>query len=433
MSEVKLNLIDYQTILTGEIHGSIADACIAALSAEPETIAELQAALFRYMNDEQPFAWFRTRSEVDCEPHDAGLVIIDLAARVAAAESTYSQLQFEGEIDYHDGTQATDVSVSYRVPVDWHFVNSIEAYRWSCERRREQRQKNPPLDARAILYGAPLLEFIVRSVSSLRESWPGGKEEAIAFSDSSDGQQTHDEESHPFANEIIRTHARWLLTPREELRGQSPRDVLLDKQDFVDFDLHTRSLQWSMRGEGPPCLASDSFAYRFGGFGTQEWVIYYDLVRHLLWSAIEFVGTDDFDKWVRQLEQIKDSWLEQGNRDYDGRIPAIIIHNERRRLPEAMNASQLMIDEDCECCRMMALEAEMGFGPTFWHLDGSHMEEEFAFTPWKTVAEWETENRRRDESYQRFELEWAEREYRRRAEIREWDEEQMRQSALAED
>lgn len=433
MSEVKLNLIDYQTILTGEIHGSIADACIAALSAEPETIAELQAALARYMKDEQPFAWFRPRSEVDCEPHDAGLVIIDLAARVAAAESTYSQLQFEGEIDYHDGTEATDVSVSYRVPDDWHFVNSIEAYWWSRERRREQRQKEPPLDARAVLYGTPLLEFIVHSVESLRASPSEEQREAIAVTDGSDEVQAHDEESHPFAKEITSIHAGWLLTPREDLRGQSPRDVLLDKQDLIDFDLHTRSLQWSMLGEGPPCLASDSFAYRFGGFGTQEWVIYYDLVRHLLWCAIEFVGPDDFDTSLRQLEEIKDSWLEQGNREYDGRIPAIIIHNERRRLPEAMSASQLLIDEDCECCRMMAMEAEMGFGPTFWHLDGSNMEDEFAFSPWKTVAEWEEENRRREESYQRFELEWAEREYRRRAEIREWDEEQMRQSALADD
>ena len=80
-----------------------------------------------------------------------------------------------------------------------------------------------------------------------------------------------------------------------------------------------------------------------------------------------------------------------------------------------MNGSQLMIDEDCEVCRMMAMEAEMGFGPAFWHLDGSHMEEEFAFSSSKTVAEWEAENRRREESYEKFELEWAEREYRRRA------------------
>ena len=40
MSEVKLNIIDAQNILTGTIHGSIADRCVAALSAEPETAVQ---------------------------------------------------------------------------------------------------------------------------------------------------------------------------------------------------------------------------------------------------------------------------------------------------------------------------------------------------------------------------------------------------------
>ena len=49
MSEIKLNLIDAQQILCGTIHGSMGDACVAALSAEPESIAELEAALKRYV------------------------------------------------------------------------------------------------------------------------------------------------------------------------------------------------------------------------------------------------------------------------------------------------------------------------------------------------------------------------------------------------
>ena len=49
MSEIKLNLTDSQRIIHGTIHGSIADTTVAALSAEPETIAELEAALARYI------------------------------------------------------------------------------------------------------------------------------------------------------------------------------------------------------------------------------------------------------------------------------------------------------------------------------------------------------------------------------------------------
>jgi hypothetical protein len=44
VSEIKLNLIDAQQVLCGTIHGSMGDACVAALSAEPESIAELEAA-----------------------------------------------------------------------------------------------------------------------------------------------------------------------------------------------------------------------------------------------------------------------------------------------------------------------------------------------------------------------------------------------------
>lgn len=396
MSEVKLNIVDAQNILTGTIHGSVADRCVAALSAEPETIAEMETALGRYikpLEGEKLFACFRSSDEIDTEPWDAGLVIIDLAARIVAAESTYSQPQLEGEVSYHDGRKATDISIPFRLPADWLLDNSVDAYRWSSERRREQRQQRLPLDARAVLYGPALNEFIVNSGLLEKHFEP----------------HTDDEElQQALAGEIARLHAAWLMTPRDDLRGQSPREVLLEKQNFIDRDMDTRCWQWSVVGEGPPCLAPDSFAYRFGGFGTHEWVVYYDLVRHLLWSATEIDG-QNLDAAVTRLEQIKTDWLETGDGEYESRVPAVIIDNERRRLPQAMSPSELIIDEDCECCRMMAMDAEMGFGPGFWHLDGSHMDEGFAFSTCVTVEEWETEQREHEEFNREFEREMKER------------------------
>src|SRR5687767_5395611 len=137
MSEVNLNLIDTHSILHGRIHGSIADAAVAALSAEPETIAELDNALTRYIKPitaDSMFASFHTSSEVDDVSWDAGVVIIDLAARIVAAESTYSMPGPDGEVRYHDGTQATEVAVLYRVPADWNFVYSLEEYYAVCDR-----------------------------------------------------------------------------------------------------------------------------------------------------------------------------------------------------------------------------------------------------------------------------------------------------------
>ena len=41
MSEIKLNVLDSHTLFTATVHGSVVDALVAALSAEPETVDEL--------------------------------------------------------------------------------------------------------------------------------------------------------------------------------------------------------------------------------------------------------------------------------------------------------------------------------------------------------------------------------------------------------
>src|SRR5258708_18083220 len=100
------------------------------------------------------------------------------------------------------------------------------------------------------------------------------------------------------------------MSPRDDLRGESPRDVIFAKRELIDFDLHTRELQWSMQGEGPPCLKPDTFAYRFAGVGTHEWVLYYDLVRHLIWSALTLqLSPGEIEASVSRLEEIKRDWL----------------------------------------------------------------------------------------------------------------------------
>jgi hypothetical protein len=512
MSEVKLNLIDSQQVLHGTIHGSVADSCVAALSAEPETIGELSAALARYIkpvNDCQPFATFRSSTHsrlstkpgislgslaLDTDKWDAGIVIIDLTARIVACESTYSQPSLEGEVHYHDGTQATDVSVPYRLPDDWLFVNSMEAYQWSRERRAERRLAQTPLDARQVLYGAPLLNFIIdecrmikvpesyasnngsdrgehastritagptedSSRESTDESTLGSSAPATdgnspaasnsieascqATTSSSASLDASEEAAEALSKEISAIHARWLMTPREDLGGQSPRDVLLAKQDLIDFDLHTRSLQWSFLNEGPPCLSPDSFAYRYAGFGTHEWVIYYDLVRELLWTAPTLWSAptcrslartdlslqasletkrpqDNYplsaqarESLLSQLEKLKSDWLDQPQPDYSGRIPAILIDNERRRLPIALRPRDMIIDDDCPMCQMFGDETSpLGMGVGFWHLDGCNMDEDFAFSHFRTREEWEAENRQRAEFSKEFDRRWKERQER---------------------
>jgi hypothetical protein len=411
-----------------------------------------------------------------------------------ACESTYSQPGPEGEVDYHDGTKATDVAVLYRLPDDWLFVNSVEAYQWSRERRAE-RLAQTPLDVREILYGAPLLNFIIdecwqieipesdtngngtrdvsnsiastsSSIVSTSGSIMGTARSVVAAFDpiadpdepnpdvSTALPEADDEEEDAVAKQISAIHARWLITPREDLRGQSPRDVMFAKQDFIDFDLHTRSLQWTFLDEGPPCLSTDSFAYRYAGFGTHEWVIYYDLVRHLLWSAPTLwsgssllsattgrgFGPGDLspdathepalpqdrdtprdhppspqirDVLLAQLDKVKSDWLDQPLSDYDGRIPAILIDNERKRLPIALRPRDMIVDENCPMCQMFGDETSpLGMGVGFWHLDGCNMDDDFAFSHYRTREEWEAENLRREEFTKEFDRKWKARQER---------------------
>jgi hypothetical protein len=414
MSEVKLNLIDSNQVLHGTIHGSMADRCVAALSAEPETIAELDTALARYvkpLDTRSNFASFRsldyepnTSPALDSEPWDAGIVVIDLAARIVASESSYSPPGPDGEVSYHDGHSATETSVLYRVPENWLFVNSVEAYQWSRERRLRERAADPSFDARPVLFGRPLLEFLVHAYQSLPT------ETRALFSEGHSSTTEDEAMQAALGKEISAIHARWLLTARSDLRNQSPREVLLAKQDFIDFDLHTRSLQWSLQNEGPPCLAVDSFAYRFAGFGTHEWVVYYDLVRLMICSL---VSSGHAQEEIARLEQIKTEWLESPQADFDGHIPAILIDNERKRLPQAMHPHDMIIDDDCPVCRAFGDETSpLGMGVGFWHLDGSQMDDDFAFSHYQTREEWEAENQRREEFNREFKRKWQERQER---------------------
>ena len=61
---------------------------------------------------------------------------------------------------------------------------------------------------------------------------------------------------------------------------------------------------------------------------------------------------------------------------------------------------------------MGAQEAAAGIGMGFQHFDGSHMDDDFAFSFFKTREEWEEENRRMEEFNRDFDRRWKEREVR---------------------
>ena len=389
MSQVRLVVRDAFDDWSGFVHGSMADVAIAALSADPETKYELESACGRF---EQPDPDYRCLSQLrkgsNDEPHDAGRVLIDLIGRVVFVESTYSLPRRTGAVVFHNGKCATTTQLRYTLADDWEFVDSQMEWARLATDRREERAARPPLDTRAILYGQPLWEFIASAVFT---AW-----------------QTRS----PDAADVIQAiHASWLLTPRADLSGQSPREIAMARRTHIGYDIQNQADNWAALDRCPPGLDKESLAFRYGGFGTHEMVMHYDLVRVLLhscWSVLEqqhnrglaaggpnSVTLCDFlTSEAPRLEEMQNRWLVTPNPEFHGQTPLMIIDRERSRLPEGLSAAEAIVDSECPCCQIMA---DMP-GPVFWSLDGCNMDEDFAFDiDHHTREEWEAEQREYEE------------------------------------
>jgi len=427
MSETRLIVREAECDWSGTIHASCADRAVAALSADPVTMEELEAATERFAKPIPKCRFFANLSPGLCaEPYDAGLVVIDLLARLVVVDSTYSSPGPEGSVWYHDGQCCTKTALRYHLADDWLFSSDGDQWKHVAEERRRKRAARPIRDARRVFYGRPMLEFVARESFA---AFARRDEIAVDASRLTDEEITpepwpgQERSASPFYDTLKQIHAAWLLTPRDDLGGACPREVALDRHDHIMWDLQDRCEQWSRLGEGPRGLTESSDAFQYGGFGTHELVMYYDLVRQLLWSCWEqltelaqsptvghrpewFTVGDFLATEVPRLERVLEAWLDTPDPELDGRTPRSIITHERARLPEAMSGHDAVIDPDCPCCQMMA---EMS-GPGFWHLDGSGMDDEFAFDIYRgTREEWEEERRGWEEHSRRFDAEWSER------------------------
>ena len=431
MSEVRLVVRDAQREIKGNADGGFADRVIAALSAEPETTEELEAALVRFQAHGQHGYFWGFSPDGNEEPGDTGLVLVDLAARLVICDSSEAG---EGSIEYHDGQRETDLRLNYLLSDDWLITEEVSGWRALAEKRRLERRLSPPLDVRAVLYGEPLLRFIAeRCFEQFRgkpkpklrrpegNSTPGFPENVdradreASLGNVNDGRR--DDKEYDLIREI---HVRWMMTPREDLRGQTPRQVMMSRHKFVATSLEDRKMQWSYKGECPPGLHPNTAAYRFAGFGTHEIVVYYDVVRELLWRCRDNLAKRESQSDGAALKQdeflvaempdlarFREKWLDEPYSDCGDRTAREIIHNERARIPQAESGHDAIIEDDCPLCRMQA----QSDGPMFWGLDGCNMDDDFAFSIWHdTYEEWEEEQREYEDFACRCEAKEAERE-----------------------
>ena len=328
-------------------------------------------------------------------------------------ESTYSSPGPRGEILYRDAERDREVLLPYHVSDDWRFTRYYDDWECLAKSRRSERQSAPRLDAREVIYGH-VADFIVAECFAART--PGSTSSAWTppegWSLKTLPERAKAGESVEPSDAVAEIHARWLMTPCDDLGGRCPRDVLLEKRDHLTWDLQDRCHQWSMLGECPPPLGPESAAVRFGGFGTHENIVYYDLVRHLVWECWQRVvqpaedatqSTESQADVLRWLRQVQEQWLGEPDwEDLSGRTPADVIRRERQRIPMAVSGKEAMVDDDCPLCQMLGESV----GPVFWHLDGCNMDNDFPFSIYqRTRQQWKAEQRDYEEFNRKFEEE----------------------------
>ncbi len=265
----------------------LTDVLVPAVTDDPETIEEYRHAFRRFMapdDDQDPLENWATGADI--EPHDAGICIIDLPARLIVYQSTWCKFMDRAQVTYDDVDPENPRAsrwIPYSIPDDWMTTDQWKQWNPLSDQRRKQRQARPTFDARPVLWES-VLEFIVDQCWMARG---GSTDENGGWTPPASWRWTQLPERGKHQDIYLldawaELHARWLMTPREDLGGQTPRVALMAKNDHLMRQLEDRQTQWSNFGECPPALWRESQAYKLGGIGLHEGAIYYELVRALL-------------------------------------------------------------------------------------------------------------------------------------------------------
>ena len=407
MSWMMFTVLDAEQALHVRREARFVDTLIPALSDDPETIEELRHAMRRFLPEDADDPWVEWSDGDADEPADGGICLVDLPARLIVYQSVSEEFLRSGQVTFDEGDEESARWIPYYIAEDWLVTGQLEGWRALAAERRQQRRDRPPYDTREVLYGK-VAEFLVDECLAARS---GTTDVDDIWSPPANWQwrklpeRTAREQPLSVSDAQAEIHARWLMAPRDDLHGQTPREVLHARHSDVDRHVSDRQHQWSVFGQRPPALWRTSSAYRYGGYGTHEMVVYYDLVRHLVdacWQLVvqstandsapdtSAVGECSRSAIVERLGMVQQEWLHTPNvEDLSGKTAAQVIECERLRLPLSASGEEAMVDCDCPLCQMMADN-----GPAFWNLDGCNMDEEFPFALFEaTREEWEEKQR----------------------------------------
>ncbi len=365
MLRTMLSLVDAKRTIHVKGHDGLVDVAVAALSAEPATIGEWSAAMARFV-DRAVVDHLLSQSgeESDGERVEGGHLIVDMTAKLAVLGTALPEFPRLGNVQACDEQGMLESWLPYRIPDDWELLTQLAGWEARARQRRQQLDGTWSVDHRQVLYG--------RVATWLVDAWR--------------------EQPERCENVVKTLQERWLMTPRDDLQGQTPRQVLMAKCAFIEGDIQDQGQSWCITGRCPPGLATDAHAFRCGGFGPHEIILYHELVAFLLLERERRArcGTcDDADAEVRHLEQLQQEWLHQPHQALYDQSPAAMIARERARLPSVVPKGHADEHDDCPLCRMMYESGQ----PMIWQLDNGALDHSFATSFCDSLDDWQEAQR----------------------------------------
>ena len=448
---VQVVIMDRESCRLGLLDEDVATTLIAVASEDPADWSEMLAYWPRYSSRVVPE--YLSSVALELVPKDRlherigesqRWVIVDLDQKRFLSGKAFDPIGRDACFAMHtdeNGDQHDPLSI--HLPPWWELQEQVEFS--AINSPRQSPIKVPHVD-REFLFGDSMVAAIADQVLEIKST--GRFAEAL---------KNEPAARNPFYSLTIEVHRDWLMTPREDLGGLYPRQMLHGGNDWI------ASLAWGQRlrfeqGKGGGQIVAapkDCHGYNHGPMGREEMAVYFDLCRELIdasWFWCQSEGatlkqrteslagpyiitetqaaetsrlavsdsTSEREALIGFLNDVKLDWLTSPFEG--GSVPAFILECSRRRVPRGAGVEivgmdqrqkeQHIIDCDCPICIMMA-EGTMGVG--FCSIDGHHLEldEEFAFSMHETREAWEAQQ----QEYAEMSAQWAEEDAERKQQI----------------
>lgn len=218
----------------------------------------------------------------------AAWVLIDLGLKQIVTGGEFQPVgrdaAFAMVVD-QDGRQHCPMSV--HLPPWWELHEQAGAE--VIGQPRQSTIRRPEVN-REILFGEPLLADLAARVLEIVRS------ERWAARDD-DGERAY----YSFTIEV---HRDWLMTPREDLGGLTPRQMLHGAREWIDGLVWAQQLRFQHGGR-IVAVPDDLVGHETAPMGREEMVMYFDLCRELIGAAWSWCEDKETECWLRDGEDCR--------------------------------------------------------------------------------------------------------------------------------